>query len=293
MKLCLQCKEPLQQSTWQCFHCNWQPIDNDNFLLFAPELLTEASHFFHKEDYPRIYQAEDKSFWFRARNQLILWALLKFFPEANQFLEIGCGTGYVISNIQKHIPNLTLYAADVFEEALPFVRGRLGEQAFICQMDGRKIPFEEEFDLIGAFDVLEHIEEDELVLQEMHKALKPGGGVLITVPQHPKLWSTTDSSACHVRRYLANELQKKLIKNQFEIIFSSSFVTFLLPLMLASRLKQRKQILTTREIETNKFVNTLLEKMMSFERLCIKLGARFPIGGSRFVVARKAERVCG
>jgi SAM-dependent methyltransferase len=56
--------------------------------------------------------------------------------------------------------------------------------AVLFQMDARKIPFESEFDVIGAFDVLEHIEEDEKALAQIFHAVLPGGGLILTVPQH-------------------------------------------------------------------------------------------------------------
>ena len=65
-------------------------------------------------------------------------------------------------------------------------------------MDARRIPFEDEFDVIGAFDVLEHIKEDEQVLVQMHRAVKSGGGIMLTVPQHMFLWSEQDVQAHHV-----------------------------------------------------------------------------------------------
>ena len=70
-------------------------------------------------------------------------------------------------------------------------------------MDARNIPFRDEFDVIGAFDVLEHIDEDVAVIDEVRKALRPGGGFLMSVPQHPALWSQQDERAFHVRRYTA------------------------------------------------------------------------------------------
>ena len=77
-------------------------------------------------------------------------------------------------------------------------------------MDARRIPFEREFDVVGAFDVLEHIVEDEDVLGQMFKATRPGGGLLVTVPQHPFLWSASDEHAMHQRRYSRAELRRKV-----------------------------------------------------------------------------------
>ena len=49
-------------------------------------------------------------------------------------------------------------------------------EARFFQMDARNIPFENEFDVIGVFDVLEHIEEDEIVFSQIFRAVKSGGG---------------------------------------------------------------------------------------------------------------------
>jgi SAM-dependent methyltransferase len=69
----------------------------------------------------------------------------------------------------------------------------------LFQMDARRFPFLEEFDLIGAFDMLEHVKEDEEVLSQMYQATRKGGGILLTVPHHPFLWSASDYLARHER----------------------------------------------------------------------------------------------
>jgi len=287
MKICLQCKIPTTTFYLQCSACNWQAKNWQDHLIFSPELLQVTEQFFNKNEFKNLYKLESTHFWFRARNQLILWTISRYFSHIKNFLEIGCGTGYVISAIQKKLPKLELFAADVFQESLPFVKRRIGEEATIFQMDARNIPFVDEFDLIGAFDVLEHIAEDELVLQQLYQAIKPGGGVILTVPQHPRLWSAIDIAACHVRRYTKNELSDKLIKNGFKIIFSTSFNTFLLPMMLLSRYLQRKMIKQEMETHSNKWMNELLNQILNFERVWIKLGIHFNVGGSRLVVAKK------
>src|SRR5690606_28048554 len=113
--------------------------------------------------------------------------------------------------------------------------------ANFMQMDARRIPFIEEFDVVGAFDVLEHVEEDEVVLAEIHQALKPDGHIVLTVPQHTWLWSPSDDYAHHERRYGLNELGKKVQAAGFKIQRSTSFVALLLPLMLLSRLRTKKR----------------------------------------------------
>jgi SAM-dependent methyltransferase len=163
--------------------------------------------------------------------------------------------------------------------------------AEFMQMDARNIPYKSELDAIGAFDVLEHIEEDELVLQQICKALKPGGIVFITVPQHRWLWSAVDEYACHVRRYDSNELHQKVCKAGFEIILSTSFVSTLLPLMYLSRLLKRNKmdvsIDAMAELRINPILNKLFESVLNFELALVRIGVPLPVGGSRLLIARK------
>ena len=245
--------------------------------------------------FKELVELEAGNFWFRARNKLIIWVLHKYSPELKSFLEIGCGTGFVISAISKQFPNSKLSGSEYFEEGLLYARHRSPGVEFI-QMDARSIPYESELDAIGVFDVLEHIEEDEVVLQQIYKALKPGGVVLITVPQHRWLWSAVDEYACHVRRYNANEIHEKVRKAGFEIIRSTSFVTTLLPAMYLSRLLQRNsvdvKIDAKAELRINPILNKFFEWMLHFELAVIRSGFNLPVGGSRLLVAQRQMMIC-
>ncbi|MEI8344925.1 MAG: class I SAM-dependent methyltransferase [Candidatus Omnitrophota bacterium] len=228
-------------------------------------------------------QTEAEHFWFRARNRLILWALRKYCPAFCSFLEIGCGTGYVLSGIAKTYPAARLHGSEIFTAGLVFAAAREPE-IDLMQMDARNIPFVDEFDAIGAFDVLEHIKEDEHVLDQIHQALKPRGVLLLTVPQHAWLWSQVDQHACHVRRYSAQELRIKVKTAGFEILRTTSFVSILFPLMCASRILHKKP---AAEMKISPRLERLLERVLNTEVSMIRRGVNFPIGGSRLVVARK------
>lgn len=233
---------------------------------------------------------EAGNFWFRARNKIILWSLRKYAPALTSFLEIGCGTGFVISAISQQFPEAKLLGSEYLEEGLVYARQRLPNAEF-TQMDARQIPYQSELDAIGAFDVLEHIEEDEIVLEQIFNALKPNGIVFITVPQHRWLWSAVDEYACHVRRYSAADLHEKMGNAGFEIVLSTSFVSTLLPAMYLSRLLKRHKtdarIDDMAELRINSILNTLFEWLLNFELALIRMGVTLPVGGSRLVVARK------
>ena len=288
MKLCNECGEPVDAHGRPCPSCSHQTKTLDGHLAFAPAL-AEKNEGFEAGYFPRLAQLEAGNFWFRSRNQLVIWALLRYFPKAQSFMEIGCGTGFVLSGIQQVLPELRLCGSEIFSAGLAFAAQRL-PAAELFQMDARRIPFREEFDVIGAFDVLEHIKEDEEVLAQMYQATKKGGGILITVPHHPFLWSASDDFARHTRRYKTGELSSKVTKAGFEVLRITSFVSFLLPLLVASRFKQRfsrQEFDPTSEFNIKSLVNTALEKILDAERTLIRAGLSFPAGGSLLLVGRR------
>lgn len=257
-------------------------------LAFAPQLANENEGF-EAEYFQKLVKLEPNNFWFRSRNQLIVWALRRYFPRAESFLEIGCGTGFVLSEIRKCFPGLSLAGSEVFSAGLSFAAQRLpGVELF--QMDARRIPFKEEFDVIGAFDVLEHVKEDSDVLSQMYQATRKAGGIVLTVPHHPFLWSPADDYARHVRRYKSRELTDKVKRAGFEVIRVTSFVSLLLPLLVLSRFKQRFQksgFDSTSELKINPLLNSALERILDLERSTIRGGLSLPAGGSLLLIARR------
>jgi len=205
-------------------------------------------------------------------------------------LEIGCGTGFVTQAIANAFPAMKIIGSEYFEEGLMYARNRVPDANFI-QLDARVLPFKSRFSVIGAFDVLEHIKEDDLVLENINKALIQGGTLFLTVPQHQWLWSKADVHACHERRYTAVELHEKIEMAGFMILRSTSFVTTLLPVMLLSRLFDKQKNDSTYdgidELRMNPVLNKIMEYFMTLDLLMIRLGLSLPLGGSRLIVARK------
>jgi SAM-dependent methyltransferase len=288
MKVCSACGDRFHSLAWICPACSHTPKLIEGHLAFAPDL-AEASEGFEAHFFSELVSLESKNFWFRSRNRLLIWALQRYFPQAKNFLEIGCGTGFVLSGIEQAFPKLALSGSEIFSTGLGFAAQRLS-RAELFQMDARKIPFEDEFDLIGAFDVLEHIKEDEIVLSEMHRAVHNEGGIVLSVPQHPWLWSQADDYAHHVRRYDAQELKTKVERVGFKVVRMTSFVSLLLPLMFLSRLQQRQpnpDYDDTAELRISGWMNAILENILNLERTMIQLGISFPAGGSLLLIAKK------
>jgi SAM-dependent methyltransferase len=290
MKRCLACGGTFYGEGWSCPSCGSAPRIVDGFLAFAPELAA-SNDGMAPDAHHRLEAAQSGSFWFRARNRLIADLVRRHFSGATSLLEIGCGTGYVLAGLQAACPSMRLAGSEIYANGLPYARRRLGPDVALFQMDARAIPFAEEFDVVCAFDVLEHIEEDTDVLREMYRAVRAGGGIVVSVPQHAWLWSRTDEIACHKRRYRASDLAAKVRAAGFTVLRSTSFVSTLLPAMLAQRLlrTKRNDYDPGEEMRLPPALDRTLELFLEAERHMIASGLSLPAGGSRFLVAAKGK----
>jgi 2-polyprenyl-3-methyl-5-hydroxy-6-metoxy-1,4-benzoquinol methylase len=242
---------------------------------------------FPPEAFDGLAAQEDSNWWFRSRNKIIIWAITKYASNPETFLEIGCGTGFVLQAIHKTFPFTTLHGDEYFEEGLQYAKIRVPDASF-RKLDATKMEDRDCYDAIGAFDVVEHIEDDNTALKNCFQALKKDGHLFLTVPQHMWLWSQVDEDACHVRRYTQSELKFKVEQSGFHVLTSASFISFLVPLMFLSRKSLLKKTLASRsEFKIPGWLNLFFEIVMQVEIYFIKLGFRFPFGGSLILVAKK------
>lgn len=258
--------------------------------MFAPALADTISGF-DPAAFDALARIEATNFWFVARNMLLVGLVEKYFPDATSFLEVGCGNGAVLGAIARRGNWTRLAGSELHPTGLSCARDRVPRETELVQMDARAIPATGVFDLVGAFDVIEHIDEDEAVLRQMRDAVRSTGGAIVAVPQHPSMWSQADEIAHHKRRYRRGELELKLERNGFRPVFSTSYTSLLLPLMMMNR--RRAQIKTdrdqiAREFALPPFLNALLTAVLRVEVAATLKGLSWPAGGSRVVVARAA-----
>lgn len=257
-------------------------------MAFAPDL-AEAHGAMPAGAHQQLDRLQERSFWFRVRNRLIRDAVCRYAPSAANVLEVGCGSGYVLAGLRASLPVAQFVGAELSLDALAYAQARVGPPSEFMQMDACTIPFVDEFDVLGAFDVVEHVDDDEMVLAEIRRALKPGGLALLTVPQHPWLWSNADDFARHRRRYRRTELADKLKRAGFSVLRDTSFVTLLLPALVVQRLLpgRSKDYDPRSEFLLPRPIDRLFEVVLDIERRLIQSGTDLPIGGSRFVAARR------
>lgn len=237
----------------------------------------------------KLSRQEDTYWWNILRKNLINYTISKNIKNAGKLsiLDIGCGPGGT-TNILSKFGNVT--GADTSKRALEILNKRFPHiKGTLCNLDGTNFPFETAvFDLVTAFDVLEHIQKDTIVMSEMNRVLKPNGYVLVTVPAHPYLWSYRDVTLMHKRRYTKEELSKKLSENGFEVVSISWFNFFMfLPILIALLLSKVYAPKVNPESDTVVPTgNSVLLQIVKLETFLFKK-LKLPIGVSLIALARK------
>ncbi|MBP6507471.1 MAG: class I SAM-dependent methyltransferase [Opitutaceae bacterium] len=130
------------------------------------------------------------------------WPLVSgLLPEAPRRLEVGPG-------LHPRLPISGTHFIDLSPQVVARLvdRGGLAETGQITAL-----PFEDSrFDLVAAFDVIEHVEDDRQVFAELTRVLRTGGRLIFSVPLHPAYWTTFDDYVGHARRYEPGALQARL-----------------------------------------------------------------------------------
>lgn len=288
MKRCLACDHCYSSPGWRCPACGVDPIGTRGWPSFAPEL-ADSNEGYDPERFGEILAFDAPHFLREARNELFTWALGRYFPGASRFLEIGAGIGVVLAAFRAAYPRLEIWGTEIYDVGVAQIAENV-EGVELFQADARALPFRGQFDVVAAFDTLEHIDDDEAVLRELHATLRPGGGILVSVPQHPWMWSARDEAVAHKRRYTRGELLGKLATAGFETIRTTSFVTLPFPAMWWSAVRNRTLHAgydPFAEFKIGAFPHAILRRVLACERGLLRLGVSFPVGGTLFAVARR------
>ncbi len=288
---CPQCKQLLEITANKCVcnacSCNYKITDG------IPQFVNDEkpAESFDSSSFEFLFEMEQRHFWHVGRREIIL-DILKKIPDINQarILEVGCGNGSVLAFLKQH--KLNVEGGDIFVEGLKFCRKRAGELP-LYQIDIMSLPFISSYDVIGMFDVLEHIKDDKKALSEVNRALEPGGKILLTVPAHKFLWSYFDEASAHQRRYSRKEIIAKVEENGFIIRKASYYVSFLFPFFLGMRIigklthrKRRADLSVSLETQTVPVINSLFLWTLRAEKFLLK-HMNLPMGASLIILAEK------
>ncbi len=184
------------------------------------------------DEYRRMFQLEDRYWWFVGRRNLALKLLKKHLPKGHGLvLDLGCGTGAMLGQLQEICNPVGL---DVNESALKLTRTR--SSFMLVQGSGTQLPLQSScFDAVIGLDVFEHIEDDLAALKEAFRVLQPGGILILSVPAFASLWGPHDVALHHFRRYRKKEVEAKLKSVGFMVQKLSYSVFFLFPAVVAVR----------------------------------------------------------
>jgi 2-polyprenyl-3-methyl-5-hydroxy-6-metoxy-1,4-benzoquinol methylase len=259
----------------------------DNVFVFDDNIC-ENHPDYYSEGLDGHLECENKHFWFVARKEFLLSRFNKYIDEQSRGIDIGAGTGnvtgYLISNGYENI-----CVGEMHKNGLEYAR-RYGSKE-LYQFNILKVTFDDEFDVVCLFDLLEHIEDEDMVFRNVHRMLHRGRGkIFLTVPAHKWLWSLYDKVAHHKRRYTKKYLREKLKKNGFEVIEMKYFFMSITPLLFLRGLfnpdKGGSYIgYKAEDSVTNPFINKILLWLCRGENSLIDFLPNF-FGGSLYVVAR-------
>lgn len=240
----------------------------------------------------KCYEIEDNSFWFEHRNNVILRLINNYLNEPI-ILDVGGGNGYVSIFLQKNdiIPILLEPGIDGIVNA----KGRGLKNLIHSTLEDASIK-PHSIPNIGLFDVIEHIEDDQLFLSNLNNILKPKGKIFITVPAFKFLWSENDVRAGHFRRYTKKSMEKLLQHENFTIEYISYFFSALpipifikrtIPALLKIKSKDHNKKSINEHKKTHGYISKFLNRMIVKELKSIGESNYLPYGSSLCVVASK------
>lgn len=205
----------------------------------------------------RLTALEHTHWWYRER-RAVLRRELRRLGRAGRALDIGAAGG---GNTRVLVEEgWDAAATDFCETAVEVARERGLD---VVRADARALPFTAgSVDLVTAFDVLEHIEEDDLVTTEIARVLAPGGHALIAVPCDMALWSAHDDAVGHVRRYERESLTVVVEKAGLEVERMWSWNVLLRPVVALHRRRSQGSDLRP----TSPVVNAALTAIIRAER---------------------------
>ncbi len=187
-----------------------------------------------RQVYDRMAELDQRHWWYRARRKVLAQLIARVVrPRPNsRILEVGCGTGH-------NFPMLDIFgsvdAIEVDPAARAMAEKRLGRAVGSAPLPDLPGVADASFDMIGSFDVIEHIEDDRAALAGIARCLKPGGKFVMTVPAHQWMWSAHDVVNHHHRRYSKASLKALFDGSPLKLEKMGYLNSLLLPVAIAAR----------------------------------------------------------
>ncbi len=167
--------------------------------------------------------------WYRARSRLLEAVLGPWLGSPGRTLDVGSADGPSVAWMRRGQPRVAL---DLVPVGLVPGQGVCGSIEALPFSDGC-------FDVVAAFDVVEHSADDDRALGELVRVLAPGGRLLLSVPAYPWAWSDHDDQAGHYRRYTRPQLVDLVRRSGLEVRRATYAFGAVFPLFVAERVARR------------------------------------------------------
>ncbi|MDO8303738.1 MAG: methyltransferase domain-containing protein [Sedimentisphaerales bacterium] len=240
-------------------------------------------------EYERLYQAEERLWWFRAMHLFLRRLLPREHRMPGEFLalDIGCGTGGFLKKLSG--AGYQTMGLEYARIALDYTR--LRQDRGLVQASANDLPFESAFDLVVCVDLLEvGTVEPRKLIDAAIRALKPGGYGIFVMAAHQWLLSEHDRAVNSVRRYNLRQIRELFAKTGVEILRSSYLFFFLFPLVAIRKFFNRKRN-SAESAESDVsippgFVNAPLYALCWLEAQLVSI-FNMPLGSSVIILVRK------
>ena len=238
--------------------------------------------------YSHMADLDQKHWWYLGRRRVLASLIERLVrpPDQARILEIGCGTGHNLAMLQRFGE---VDAVELDESVREIAERRLGRKIMSSRLPELEEVGDGNYDLIAAFDVIEHIESDDAALKAIAGKLRPGGRLAMTVPAHPWMWSAHDMINHHKRRYSKGSLKALIERSPLRLETIGYFNSLLFPLAAAQRLALKAMRKEDAQLGIPPSpVNSLLTSIFAFERHAI---SRLPLppGLSLYAIASKPQ----
>lgn len=292
MIVCAKCDKELVSSGggYTCKSCGYEAAEKDGIIDFLGG--AEQAEGYNEQCFEVDYEKSGSCFWFEGRNHALLRLCRMRLAPGARMLEIGCGAGQTLEYLAKR--GIRVEGADIYREALILAKKKYDARYF--RADIRKLPFRDEYDAVGMFDVLEHVDNEALALKNARAALKKDGALAITVPALRQLWSRHDEALNHLRRYEAAGLRKLLSDNGFKVLKLTYMFFSLLPALYIERVAlspRRKASIKDdgyleKELSLPRPVNSLFGTLSWAEAMLLPY-VNMPLGSTIIAIAQKTR----
>jgi SAM-dependent methyltransferase len=234
--------------------------------------------------YEQMAELDQRHWWYRARREVLAELIRRKAPPPPnaRILEIGCGTGHNLSMLRQFG---NVEGLELDEAARKIAEKRLGRAVMSSPLPELSGVREGEYDLVGAFDVIEHIKDDQAAVASIAARLKAGGKFVMTVPAHQWMWSAHDVVNHHQRRYSKAALRRLIEQSPLRLEAIGYFNSLLFPVAIAERMASKARGKDDANLSLPAApLNSALERVFAAERHLI---GRLPLppGLSLFAVA--------